>query len=115
MKNTLLSLVTILLLFSCGASTYEKNDLYGHWKAPTWEFIFNEDGSCKVGKAGEFPEGKWTYRTFGNTLEISQNGKVFLSGLTIKGIQNDELTLEFRHLVNKSNQMNEHVILKRVN
>ena len=94
----LLSLSSIFFL-SC-QSTYEKQELYGHWKNDNWDFIFNEDGTCKVGKNAVFQKGNWTYRTFGNTLEIVRDGKVVLSNLTIKGIHNNELSLEFRNIAN---------------
>ena len=108
MKHFFFALLTLSLLASC--STYEKTDLYGHWKNGQWEFVFNEDGTCKIGQNGTFLGGENTYRTFGNTLEIVRNGKVYLSNLTVKGIENDKLSLEFRQAMGAEGMDNVQVL-----
>ncbi len=113
MKNLLLLSFSFLLLTAC-SSTYEKADLYGHWQNENWDFVFNEDGTCKIGKQSQYQGGQWTYRTFGNTLEIAKNGTVFLSGLTVKGIENDELTIEFRPIIGQAKNSQNLQVLKRV-
>jgi len=113
MKYTFLVLSFLFLCLSC--SNYEKTDLYGHWKNDNWEFIFNEDGTCKVGKNSNFQKGNWTYTTLGNTLEISRDRHVFLSNLTIKEVTKTDLVLEFRNIVNnEKDKTKNHQILKRV-
>jgi len=96
-----------------GCSSFEKEQLYGHWKNDTWEFNFREDGTCMMSNNGVVQGEKLKYRTFGNTIEISRSGRVILSGLTIKGIQDDQLTLEFRNLVGSGDQMENIQILQR--
>jgi len=96
-------------------SSYEKEDLHGHWKNDNWEMVFNEDGSMKLGKDGQFQKGDFKYRPFGNTLEITRNGKVFLSNLTVKGIEGDKLSLEFRDLIGGASAvMDDLQVLNRV-
>lgn len=98
-------LIALLFIFSiaftsCGDafSSFESKDLYGQWQGDTWGFTFNEDGSCEVLKNGNLWPGETTWRkvAVGNTLEFVANGKVFLSNVTVKGIQNDTLSIEMR-------------------
>ena len=114
MKLIIQTFVFVFLAISC-ATTFEKADLPGHWKNKNWEFVFNEDGTCKVGKEGKFQSGEWTYHTFGNTIEIVKNGKVFLSNLTIKSLKDDKLTLEFRKITGVVIHSENQQVLDRVN
>ncbi|MEL6923194.1 MAG: hypothetical protein AAFO94_04030 [Bacteroidota bacterium] len=110
-----LAFVLLLSSMMMACATYDKEALVGHWKNENWEMIFNEDGSMKMGKDGQYLEGEFGWRPFGNTLEITRNGKVFLSNLTVKSVENNELTLEFRNLVgNTGIQMENLQVLKRV-
>lgn len=111
MKALFLTLLTLVLFISC--ATFEKEQLYGHWKNDTWEFVFRENGTCMLGNSGVTQGEQLKYTTLGNTLEISKDGKVIIGNLTIKGIENDELTLEFRNLVGSGDKMNALEILKR--
>jgi hypothetical protein len=109
------NLFLLLSLMAIACSSFEKEKLYGHWKNETWEMVFNEDGSCRIGKGGNFLKGELSYHSFGNALEIVNNGKVFLSNLTVKSIENDQLTLEFRKVFgNSDGQTDDIQILKRV-
>jgi len=92
--------LTLFLFSSC--STIDKSELYGHWQNDAWEFVFNEDGTCEIGMEGKKLPGDWHYNKMGNALEIVRNKRVFLSNLTIKGIEDDKLTLEFRNLISNS-------------
>lgn len=96
MKHLMFLLLPVFLLTSC--ASFEKEALYGHWKNEQWEMIFNADGTCKVGQGGQFLDGEWTYSTFGNTLELVRDGKVFLTNLTVKELTDQTLTLEFRDI-----------------
>lgn len=111
MKKILALALPLLFIISC--STFEKDQLYGHWKNETWEFTFRENGTCKLVNNGVVQGEQLKYSTFGNTLEISRSGKVILSNLTIKGIENDQLKLEFRNLVGSGDKMEELEILTR--
>lgn len=113
MKYTFLMLSCFLMITAC--SNFEKTDLYGHWKNENWDFVFNEDGTCKVGKNGVYQKGDWTYTTFGNTMEISRNKYVFLSNLTIKEVTDTSLTLEFRNIVNNKKDKTKNIqVLKKI-
>lgn len=108
--------IGILLLGLMSCSNFEKEELWGHWKNADWEFIFNEDKSCKVGEDGQFLSGDCKYQTLGNSMEISCDGIVLLSGVTIKSLENDELKLEFRNIIGNTSVNVENIqLLKRVN
>ncbi len=111
MKIQYILILLVSILISC--ATFEKDYLYGHWKSTNWEFVFNEDGSCKVGKNGQFSAGDWSYHTFGNAIEIVRNGEVFLSNLTIKKLVPDTLTLEFRNLQDEQFSQGEIMVRQR--
>ena len=108
-------IVGIFILGIClvGCSNFEKEQLHGHWKNDTWEFKFRPDNTCMMSNNKVVQGENLKYRTFGNTLEISRDGKVIISGLTIKGIENDQLTLEFRNLVGSGDQMEEIQVLNK--
>ena len=107
----LIPLLALTFILAC--STYEKEQLYGHWKNDTWEMKFRADGTCSLGNNGVNQGEQLKYTTLGNTLEISKDGRVIISNLTVKGITEDELSLEFRNLVGSSDQMEDLQILKR--
>ena len=87
--------ISILLLSGC--DTYKMEDLYGTWKGEVWEMTVEEGDKCRMINNGhEYKD--CTYNTIGNALEIASEGSVFLSNLTVKGIENDVLSLEFRTL-----------------
>jgi len=113
MRNLLLYFLLLSATLSC--STLDKSALFGHWKNDNWEFVFNEDGSCKVGKDSRFLEGNWSYSVLGNTLEIAKDGKVFLSNLTVKELSEDTLRLEFRNIISNTDQAENIQVLKKVN
>lgn len=104
MRIGILAAVCLVIWTAC--STYEKKDLYGVWKGSTWNFTFNEDGSCTCGQnAAEFP---CTYRTPGNSLEI--NATAFqLTNITVKSIKGDTLKIEMREL----GTAKEHVLIRQ--
>ena len=108
----------IALLIGCGISilgcaSFDKQDLYGHWKNDTWAFEFRDDGSCSVSYHGTSQGDQLKYTTLGNTLEISRDGHVIISNLTIKSLEQDRLTLQFRNLVGSGDQMDQLQILVR--
>ncbi len=117
-------ILPLLLLFgisftSCDSmKTYDVNDLYGSWQGDVWAFTFNEDGSCMIANKGNALDGENTWRqvSMGNTLELVHNGKVFMANVTVKGIENDVLTLEMRPMIGggKSELATEIHELKRV-
>lgn len=111
MKKIIAVVLPVLFLISC--STYDKEQLYGHWKNDTWELVFRKDGTCMVGNRGVNQGEQLKYTTLGNTLEISKDGRVIISNLTIKGIENDQLKLEFRNLVGSGDNMEDLEILDR--
>lgn len=111
MKNLILPLFSLVFILAC--ATYDKEQLLGHWKSDTWELVFRADGTCKVGNRGVLQGEKLKYTTLGNTLEISKDGRVIISNLTIKGIKDDQLTLEFRNLVGSGDQMEAIEVLTR--
>lgn len=100
---TLFVLTTLLFVTSCGDSfkTYKVEDLYGNWRGEAWGFDFNKDGSAKIIRRGSEMSGEITWRavSIGNTLEFVQDGKVIMANMTIKGIENDTLTIETRPLL----------------
>ncbi len=111
MKN-LIILFSVLLAVGC--SRFEDQELHGHWKNNNWEFIFNPDNSCAIAGQGGTPVENLKYTTFGNTLEIIENGKVILSGLTILSVTEDELKVQFRNLVGSGDNMDNTQLLLRV-
>jgi len=108
-KIVVLSLLGFLV-FGCG--TIDQTALIGHWKNKSWEFIFREDGKCSIGNNGNL-KSDLKYSLLGNSMEISQNGKVIISGLTISDIKGDSLFIQFRNLVGSGDQMDNNQILLR--
>lgn len=92
----LMGIMLLLTLTITACSTYELKDLYGEWKGEVWAFTFNEDMSCTLTKDGNTLSGSCTYRTVGNALEFVRDGAVFMSNVTVKGIEGDVLTIELR-------------------
>ena len=87
--------------FSC--STIEEEKLIGSWKSDTWEFTFEEDGGAIVTKNGNTLPGDVSYRNFINALEFVKDGKVFMSGLTVKSVDDETLVIEFRDIMGENN------------
>jgi len=98
---TFLFAITLFITSCDSFKTYEVENLYGKWKGDVWSFTFEEDGSCEVVKNGNKLQGETTWRavTMSNTLEFVANGKVFMANVTVKGIENDTLTLEMRPMI----------------
>lgn len=95
MKKILFSALSLAFV-ALACNNYEKKDMYGSWKNSSWEFTFNEDGSCTYGNHGAtFP---CTYHTTGNALEINGEGSFQLSNISIKSIKNDTFEMEMRML-----------------
>ena len=53
------------------------------------------------------------YSLLGNAMEISEAGKVIVSGLTVKRISGDTLVIQFRNLVGSGDQMDNDQYLLR--
>ena len=118
MKHLAVLLLSVTFFFaSCSSmSTYEVKDLYGQWQGETWGFTFNEDGSCVILRGGQQWPGETTWRqvSIGNTLELIADGKVIMSNVTVKGIENDVLSLEMRPMIGAQTQTTEIHKLNRV-
>jgi hypothetical protein len=88
------------ILTSCAPTNYETKDIYGKWVGETMGLTMKEGGSCVMTLAGEKMPGEITWRAaMGNTLEFTQNGKVIMSNVTVKGIKDDVLTIELRPMM----------------
>ena len=110
MRNLIILLLLGFTLSNCG--TVDKTELLGHWKNNSWEFIFEADGLCSIGKGGNI-KSNLKYSLLGNSMEISENGKVIISGLTIKEVKGDSLFIQFRNLVGSGDQMDNDQLLLR--
>ncbi len=107
-----LKLVLLSLSFFCSCSTVDQSKLNGHWKNETWEFNFAEDKSCSMGMNG-VNKTNLKYSLLGNAIEISENGRVIVSGLTIKRLSSDTLIIQFRNLVGSGDHMDNDQVLLR--
>jgi len=106
-----ISILLLGFLFS-NCSTVDQTQLKGHWKNDSWEFIFEDNGKCSIGRAGNL-KPNLKYSLLGNAMEISENGKVIVSGLTIKKVSGDSLFIQFRNLVGSGDKMDNDQILLR--
>ena len=113
MNHLLKGMLFLLLLTLSACANYDKKELIGNWEGPHWKFNFQEDGLLDLSKDGNQLPGLVKYRTFGNALEITKDGTVFLSNLTIKSIKQDTLQLEFRMVTGQSTGDNIETLIRK--
>ena len=90
------------LFTSCDSfKTFEEKDIIGSWEGEKWGFTFNEDHTCSISQSGRiwYDNANWRQMMFGNTLEFVANGKVILTNVTVKSVDQSTLTLELRPLI----------------
>lgn len=102
MRVFLLALFLCIGLASC-TSNYETEELYGQWQGQKLGLTLNQDGSAVILLDGiAFGENVEWRDAIGNTLEFTSNGTVILSNVTVKGVSNDTLTIEFRPIMGRN-------------
>lgn len=116
MQKFFFLLLCALTLSACFEANYKIEELYGTWNSEELGFTFNEDGSCEVIIKGNKWPGETKFRpvSIGNTLEFTADGKVFLSNVTIKGLEGDVLQVEMRNMLGSNIQTSETHTLHRV-
>lgn len=105
--------IFIILIGFISCSTYDKELLLGSWKNDSWAFEFRDNGSCSVYANDVLQGDQLKYTSLGNALEISKNGRVIISNLTIVEVTNEKLSLQFRNLVGSGDKMDRLEILDR--
>lgn len=117
MRVLLVFILTATCLVSCFENNYKMEELYGKWEGESMGFVFNEDKSCEVYIKGERYPGETSFSAVfgGNSLEFVADGKVFMSNVTIKALENDVLTVEMRPMINPGEQTTVTHVMKRVN
>lgn len=97
-----LMIFSLVIFSSCDSfKTFEEKDIIGSWEGDKWSFTFNEDHSCVISQSGKvwYENANWRQMMFGNTLEFVANGKVILTNVTVKSVDQSTLTLELRPLI----------------
>jgi len=116
MRVVLVLMLAATCLVGCFEANYKMEELYGKWEGESMGFVFNEDESCEVYIKGERYPGETSYSAVfgGNSLEFVADGKVFMSNVTIKSLENDVLTIEMRPMLNPKDLTTVTHVMKRV-